>query len=252
PCRPGRSTRGSGSPADNRCGRTGYRSPCSGRPGSAGSRARTFPRRPLSSPAAAAEPGAGRAAPAWCASEIPADQPRAASILSPLNNSPTSRPRVTSATCGRCLSPLDSPQASRPRVTSATCGLHDRFVDILPGLLGLGDGEQNLLVFARHDLHEVIHLLGPIAQDAIGDRGAGLVAVLGDGVAQPGEVVTDQLLERLALVRADLGDEGALRVVDERHATGHAGAEVAPGRPEDHHAAAGHVLAAVVAHAFDD
>ena len=46
--------------------------------------------------------------------------------------------------------------------------------------------------------------------------------------------------------------EPAVRVEHVRHAAAHAGGEVAAGPAEDHHAAAGHVLAAVVAHAFDD
>ena len=43
-----------------------------------------------------------------------------------------------------------------------------------------------------------------------------------------------------------------LEVEHERDAAGHAGREVAAGRPEHDDAAAGHVLAAVVAHALDD
>ena len=51
----GRSTRGSGSRAGSRCGRTGCRSPCSGRPASRGGRPGT-PRRPRASPGSARRP----------------------------------------------------------------------------------------------------------------------------------------------------------------------------------------------------
>src|SRR6185312_9053648 len=46
--------------------------------------------------------------------------------------------------------------------------------------------------------------------------------------------------------------ETAVRIVDVGDAAGHAGREVAPGLPEHRHHAAGHVFAAVVAHALDD
>ena len=46
--------------------------------------------------------------------------------------------------------------------------------------------------------------------------------------------------------------ERAGRVVDVGDPARHAGPEVAPGRPEDDHPTAGHVLAPVVAHALDD
>jgi hypothetical protein len=42
------------------------------------------------------------------------------------------------------------------------------------------------------------------------------------------------------------------QIEDIGHTAGHPGREVAPGRPEDQHRAAGHVLAAVVADALDD
>jgi hypothetical protein len=45
---------------------------------------------------------------------------------------------------------------------------------------------------------------------------------------------------------------GRVEVEHVGDATGHAGREVAPGGPEDHDGAAGHVLAAVVADALDD
>ena len=46
--------------------------------------------------------------------------------------------------------------------------------------------------------------------------------------------------------------EGAIRIVDEGNAPRHAGTEVAPGGPEDHHPTPGHVLAPVVADALHD
>ena len=55
--------------------------------------------------------------------------------------------------------------------------------------------------------------------------------------------------DRLAV---DLVRELAVGVVDERDAIGHAGAEVGAGRAEHHDRAAGHVLAAMVADAFDN
>ena len=51
--------------------------------------------------------------------------------------------------------------------------------------------------------------------------------------------------------RLQLAQESLVRVPDVGDAAGHAGREVAAGRAEDHGPAAGHVLAAVVADAFD-
>ena len=47
-------------------------------------------------------------------------------------------------------------------------------------------------------------------------------------------------------------DPAVVEVEDVGHSPGHAGGEVAPGRPEDEDGATGHVLAAVVADALDD
>lgn len=47
-------------------------------------------------------------------------------------------------------------------------------------------------------------------------------------------------------------EEVADLVVDIGDATGHAGCEIAAGRSENDHRSAGHVLAAMVTHGFDD
>ena len=64
-------------------------------------------------------------------------------------------------------------------------------------------------------------------------------------------IVVVELLDLDHLV-VDLAVEVAVGVVDVGDAAGHAGAEVAAGVAEHDHAAAGHVLAAVVADALDD
>ena len=48
------------------------------------------------------------------------------------------------------------------------------------------------------------------------------------------------------------GIEAALRIPDIGDPPGHAGGEIPPGRTQNHRAPAGHVLAAMIAHAFDD
>ena len=91
----------------------------------------------------------------------------------------------------------------------------------------------------------------PVLEQPVGHRRAGLLGVADDDAAEPLDVL---LGERLGVhhLGVDPVAEGAVGVVDERHPARHAGGEVAPGRAEHHHLAAGHVLAAVVAHALDD
>ena len=112
---------------------------------------------------------------------------------------------------------------------------------------------EHALVVARH------HLDDPLARAAVPggehvarDERAGPRGVLGD--QRPGPAPRrppDELLEVDQLeVAAAL--EAPVDVVHVGDAAAHAGGEVAPGRPEHDHAAAGHVLAAVVADALDD
>src|ERR671930_441461 len=78
-----------------------------------------------------------------------------------------------------------------------------------------------------------------------------LEAVLaGVGLLLGGEL--GELLELVEHRRVDLRAELAVLVEDEGEAAAHARREVAARAAEDDHATAGHVLAAVIAHALDD
>ena len=72
-----------------------------------------------------------------------------------------------------------------------------------------------------------------------------------DEAAEFGRIVGVRLLEADHLLVA-AGGEVALFVEDVGHAAAHAGGEVTARGAEDDDASAGHVFAAVVAHAFDD
>mmetsp|Transcript_100539 Transcript_100539/g.288012 ORF Transcript_100539/g.288012 Transcript_100539/m.288012 type:complete len:1151 (+) Transcript_100539:506-3958(+) len=107
---------------------------------------------------------------------------------------------------------------------------------------------EDLLVVHRHDLDELRAAGAPVVQHVLRHARARVVDVR--------LKVTPYLL--LLLLRLDLLErdhphvtpvrELALRVDHVRDATGHAGGEVAPGLAQAHHAAARHVLAAVVPH----
>src|SRR4051812_18539818 len=117
--------------------------------------------------------------------------------------------------------------------------------------LALGQLAQRALVVHRHDLDPGRAKVVPVVEDALGHGGTGALAVLLDQRADLGEVVVARILEVDDLLVAALR-ELALRVEHERHAAAHARREVAAGRAEHDHAAAGHVLAAVIADALDD
>ena len=76
--------------------------------------------------------------------------------------------------------------------------------------------------------------------------------MLGDQLAQPGQVFVGGDLFQLDHAEVAVGEEAVVRVPDVGDAARHAGREVAARWPEDHDAAACHVFAAVVADAFDD
>ena len=109
---------------------------------------------------------------------------------------------------------------------------------------------ERALVVVRHHLDEPVERGLPVVEEAHGHLRAGALAVLVD---QPrssslssgvmASKPTSSVLQRVA--------EAAVGVVHVGDAAAHAGGEVEPGRAEHDHAAAGHVLAAVVAHALD-
>src|SRR5690606_19047945 len=104
----------------------------------------------------------------------------------------------------------------------------------------------------RHDLDALAEHPRPRGEDA-GRHGRARVRVLALApLAKLGDVLV--LLDRPEPYRAEIAArlEIAARIPDVRDAARHAGREVAAGGAEDHRAPARHVLAAVVADAFDD
>ena len=109
-------------------------------------------------------------------------------------------------------------------------------------------GVEHAAVVARHDLGEAAHGARPVGQQLLGHLRAGLLVVAYDERPQLlGDVLRD---------RAEVDELGVhplvLEVEHVRRPAAHAGREVASRRAEHEHATAGHVLAAVVAHALDD
>src|SRR3954454_23924761 len=120
--------------------------------------------------------------------------------------------------------------------------------------LVLLEGEllEHAAVVRGEHLHELPAKGLPLVEHALADRRLGPRDVLGDEVADldgVGLVHGGQVVDQR---RVDARAERAVLVEDEGQAAAHARREVAPGRPEDDHAPAGHVLAAVVADLLDD
>src|SRR3954465_15247319 len=111
---------------------------------------------------------------------------------------------------------------------------------------------EHAAVVLREQLHELRRQVLPVVEHRLADRRVGARDVLGDEVAHLDRVGLVHLDQVLPQRRVDLGAERPVAVEDEREAAAHAGGEVAPGRPEDDDAPAGHVLAAVVAAPLDD
>src|SRR5262249_51529418 len=111
---------------------------------------------------------------------------------------------------------------------------------------------QHTLVIARHHLDEFRHHLVPVAQHARTETAAGVIDVLTDERQHRLDIVSIvEWFEIDHLVSAQpLESPGG--VEDVRDAAAHAGGEVPPGRAEDDDAPARHVLATVIADAFDD
>src|SRR5829696_4296 len=115
----------------------------------------------------------------------------------------------------------------------------------------LGRLGERALVVARHDLAPRAAQRLPLAQDSLGERAAGALAVLLHERTDLGEVIVGRLLE-VYEAAVEVRGELALGIEHVGDPAAHAGGEVAPGRAEHDHAAAGHVLAAVVTRALDD
>src|SRR5204863_9593164 len=113
---------------------------------------------------------------------------------------------------------------------------------------GRGQTERAAVV-VRDDLHEAIRV--PVVEQLSGDPRTGALRVLLEQRAQLVGIVVGEALEADELRVAAPGEEPVL-VEDVRDAAAPAGGEVAARRPDHAHTAAGLVLAAVVADAFDD
>src|SRR4051794_11081018 len=130
---------------------------------------------------------------------------------------------------------------------------HDSSRDRVLGLAGdeadAAGGERQVehrLVVVRHHLREAGRV--PARDQARGDRGARAFDVLAE------QLEHFRLVGGLERLQADALDvaRGGVEVEHVGDAAAHAGGEVASRRADHHDAAAGHVLAAVVADALDD
>src|SRR4051812_12631603 len=119
-------------------------------------------------------------------------------------------------------------------------------------LLFLRELLEHAAVVLREDLDELRRQLVPLVGDALADRRSGARPGLGHAGAPLDPVALAHGPEVLDPGRVDLRAERPVLVEHEGKAAAHARAEVAPGRPEDDDAPAGHVLAAMVADLLDD
>ena len=126
---------------------------------------------------------------------------------------------------------------------------HDRLVDLATGGLDLADHPHHPLVVARDHRGELGQRLRPVVQQPAGHRRAGLGVVALD---QRRAAVSACSPATSARSTSSGLTSGRSSRQHEGEPARHAGREVAPGRAEHDHHAAGHVLAAVVADALDD
>src|SRR5262245_18026258 len=136
-------------------------------------------------------------------------------------------------------------------VVSPTGHRHHRFVDVDAPLERVALGLEHPLEVLGEDLRESLDIAPPRRQDLLGDRRARELEVHGDERAQRLDVLVVECVDVDHLV-VHTPVERAVRVPYEREAATHSGREIAAGRAEDDRAPAGHVLASVIADAFDD
>src|SRR5262245_3350320 len=117
--------------------------------------------------------------------------------------------------------------------------------------LAFGELGEGALVVVRHHLHELRQQRLPVLEDARRDRRAGALGVLGDEGPHRRDVLALEGVETDELHVAALREVPVL-IEDVRDPAAHPGGEVAAGGAENDDAAAGHVLAAMIADPFDD
>ncbi|KAI3478074.1 hypothetical protein L1887_60005 [Cichorium endivia] len=111
---------------------------------------------------------------------------------------------------------------------------------------------ENALVVVGHNAHEARKEVVEVVQHVVGNRRAGVVAVVLDEVAQLRNLL--RVLDRAQLdhLGVALAREIAVHVENVRNSARHTGGEVATSRSEDNNSAASHVLGTVVADTLDD
>ena len=110
---------------------------------------------------------------------------------------------------------------------------------------------EHALVFVRKDFDEARLRVGPVLQNPRGLRAAGVVAVsLQQAADQVDIFCRGQRLQIDARQDCSACREVALLVIDIGEAAAHAGGKIAARSSQHHDRAVGHVLAAMVAHAF--
>src|SRR5262252_7485114 len=155
---------------------------------------------------------------------------------------------------GYSMKPVGLPMLQTVRLSAARldrerAGLvAQRLLDFLVVPLALG---EHTLVVGGHHLHELLDRHRPLVEDLRRDGRARVFLVQLDHLAQLDDVLV--LFDGLEVdgARVALRGEVLVHVPDVRDAARHAGREVETSRAQDHRAAAGHVLAAVVADALD-
>src|SRR4051794_17712850 len=155
--------------------------------------------------------------------------------------------RLLVAVGRRVRSALAGTQGAGAGPTTALAD-HGRLARLLREPLGLL--AERALVIHRHDLHPGTGQLVPALEHVLSHGRARALRMLLDESARLVEIVVLEPLE-LDQLGVAARRERALGVEHVCDAAAHSGREVAPGRAQHHHAAAGHVLATVVADSLD-
>src|ERR1043166_2041851 len=131
-------------------------------------------------------------------------------------------------------------------------GAHDGFVAGQAGFLGAGDAFEHALVILWQHFHELPDHVLPQIEDLLRTVAVCEAHVTIDHATHFRDLDRIGKLAQLDHLLVATRREIAGHVEHVGHAAAHPGGEVASGRTEHHHAAAGHVFATVIAHGLDD
>ena len=111
---------------------------------------------------------------------------------------------------------------------------------------------EHRAVLGRHHADEFRDIAVPIGQDTLGELARGVLMVPHDQRVDALYLVGIGQRPQFDHPRVAAGVEAAIGVEHIGDATAHSGGEVAPGAAQHDYRAARHVLASVIADAFDD